>query len=64
MPRTTTGFRGKTEMIEVPNEILVSGRFADIRCKRYTGQFVAVNTMRVAKQGDFVKLRKVSINKN
>ena len=49
-------------MIEVSNEILVSGGFADIRCKWYTGQLVAVNTMRVAKQGNFVKIKKVSIN--
>jgi hypothetical protein len=49
-------------MIEVSDEILVPGKSADIKCKRYTGQPVVANTMRVAKRGNFVKIRKVSIN--
>jgi len=51
-----------TEEIDVSDEILASGGFADVRTGTYQGHFVAVKTMRVAKQGDFLKIRKVSVH--
>jgi len=49
------------EGITVSDEILASGGFANIRTGTYKGCLVAVKTMRVAKQDDLVKIRKVSI---
>ena len=51
-----------TEEIKVSDEILASGGFADVRTGTYMGHLVAVKTMRVAKQDDFLKIRKVSIH--
>jgi len=51
-----------TEEIKVSDEILASGGFADVRTGMYKGHLVAVKTMRVAKQDDSRKIRKVSIN--
>ena len=51
-----------TEKIEVEEEILASGGFADVRRGRYLGRLVAVKTLRVAAQDDLPKIRKVSIN--
>ena len=51
-----------SEWIEVSDEVLASGGFADVRSGRYMGQLVAVKTMRIAAQDDFLKMRKVSIN--
>jgi hypothetical protein len=50
-----------TEEIKVSDDILASGGFADIRTGTYAGHLVAVKTMRVAKQDDFLKIRKVSV---
>jgi serine/threonine protein kinase len=51
-----------TEKIEVSDGILASGGFADVRCGKYMGCLVAVKTMRVPEHGDFLKVRKVSID--
>ena len=51
-----------TEKIEVLDGILASGGFADVRCGKYTGRLVAMKTMRVPEHGDFLKVRKVSID--
>ena len=52
-----------TEEIDVPDEIRVpSGGFADIRIGTYMGHRVAVKTMRIAIQDDFLKIRKVNIH--
>jgi len=51
-----------TEGIDVSGEIFVSGGFADIRAGTYGGHLVAVKTMRVAKQDDLLKIRKVSVH--
>jgi len=51
-----------TETIEVSDEILDYGGFADVRSGTYKGHAVAVKTMRIMTQDDFVKKRKVSIN--
>jgi hypothetical protein len=50
-----------TEMIEVEDKIFPSGGFADVRRGRYMGHLVAVKTLRVAAQDDFLKIRKVSV---
>ena len=52
-----------TDKIEVSDTILESGGFADIRRGTYMGSLVAVKTMRVSPQDDFLKIRKVSIDK-
>jgi len=49
-----------TEKIEVEDQILANGGFADVRIGRYMGHLVAVKTMRVAEQDDTLKIRKVS----
>ena len=48
-----------TDKIEVSNEILASGGFSDIRTGPYLGALVAVKTVRVAEQDDFMKIREV-----
>ena len=48
-----------TDKIEVSNEILDSGGFADVRKGTYMGVLVAVKTMRVDDQDDFMKMRRV-----
>jgi serine/threonine protein kinase len=67
--RRLAGFHGRlpdsmviTEKIEVEDMILASGGFADVRRGRYVGHLVAVKTLRVAEQDDFLKIRKVNIN--
>ena len=51
-----------TDKIETSDDILASGGFADIRRGTYMGHLVAVKTMRVSPQDDFLKIRKVTIN--
>ena len=50
-----------TEQVEVSDEILASGGFADIRTGTYMGHLVAVKTTRVAEQDGLSKVRKVSV---
>jgi len=50
-----------SDEIEVSGGVLASGGFADGRTGKYAGRLVAVKTMRVAKQDDFLKIRKVSV---
>ena len=51
-----------TDEIKVSDKIFPSGGYADVRIGTYEGRFVAVKTMRVAKQDDLLKIRKVSVN--
>jgi len=51
-----------TEKIEVGDQILASGGFADVRIGKYMGHLVAVKTMRLAEQYDLLKIRKVSVS--
>lgn len=51
-----------TERIETSGDVLASGGFADVRRGTYMGCLVAVKTMRVAVQDDFLKMRKVGIS--
>ena len=51
-----------TEKIEVSDEILASGGFADIRSGRYMEQPVAVKTTRITEKANCLKIRKVRIN--
>ena len=51
-----------TDRVEISDTILASGGFADIRRGTYMGSLVAVKTMRVSPQDDFLKIRKVTIN--
>ena len=67
--RRLTGHHGRlpdsmtiTEKIEVEDEILATGGFADVRCGRYMGYLVAVKTLRVKDQDDLLKIRMVSIS--
>jgi len=69
MLRRLAGFRGRlpdsmviTEKIEVGDEILASGGFADVRIGKYMGRLVAVKTMRLAEKDDTLKIRKVSVS--
>ena len=48
--------------IKVSDKILPSGGFADVRTGTYKERLVAVKTMRVAKQDDLLKIRKVSVH--
>ena len=48
-----------TGEIEVSDDILASGGFADVRRGTYDGHLVAVKTMRVTEQDDLLKIRKV-----
>jgi len=50
-----------TEKVEVSDEILASGGFADLRSGSYGGHLVAMKTFRVSARDDFVKIRKVSV---
>ena len=50
-----------TEKIEVSNEILASGGFADVRKGTYLNTLVAVKTMRVDEQDVSMRLREVRI---
>lgn len=50
------------EKIDVSDEILASSVLADLRSGTYNEHRVAVKTMRVTAQDDFVKIRKVSVN--
>jgi len=51
-----------TDEIKVSDEILASGGFVDVRTGTYKGCLVAVKTLRVAKQDDFLKIRRVSVD--
>ena len=51
-----------TKKIEVSDEILATGGFADIRSGMYMGHPVAVKSMRVAEEDGFAKIRKVRIS--
>ena len=44
----------------VPDQLHISGGFADIRQGRYKGCAVAVKTLRVSNADDLKKIRKVS----
>jgi len=48
--------------IKVSDEVLASGGFADVRTGTYKGCLVAVKTMRIAKQDDLLKIRRVSVH--
>ena len=48
--------------IEVCDEILGSGGFADVRSGKYNGRPVAVKIMRVSAKDDYGRMRKVSAN--
>ena len=50
-----------TDKIEVSDNILASGGYADVRTGTYLGALVAVKTVRVEEQDGFMKIRKVSI---
>jgi len=50
--------------IEISDEILVSGGFADLRSGTYKGHIAAVKTMRIAARDDLQRIRKVNININ
>jgi len=50
-----------TEKIEVEDQILASGGFADTRIGNYMGHLVAVKTMKLAGQDDSLKIKKVSL---
>jgi len=47
--------------IDISDEILASGGFADLKSGTYEGRLVAVKTARVAAQDDLLGIRKVSI---
>jgi len=49
------------EEITVSDEILATGGFADVRTGTYKGCLVAVKSLRVARQDDVLKIKKVSI---
>ena len=51
-----------TEGIEVSDNVLASGGFADIRTGTYAGHLVVVKTLRVTEQDDLLKIRKASIS--
>ena len=44
-----------TKKIEVSDETIASGGFADTRSGRYTGHLVVVKTIRVTEKDDFLK---------
>ena len=46
--------------IEVADELLASGGFADLRSGTYGEHLVAIKTLRVTARDDYVKIRKVS----
>jgi len=51
-----------TEEIKVSDKIVASGGFADIRTGTYMGHLVALKTLRVKDEDDFLKIRKVSVH--
>jgi hypothetical protein len=53
VPWTTAGFHDSNGK-EVLADILVSGRFTDIRGTKYMGHLITMKTVRVARQCDFV----------
>jgi hypothetical protein len=66
--RRLTGIHGRLpgsmvikKGITISDEILPSGGYADVRTGTYKGHLVAVKTMRVAEQDNFLKIRKVSV---
>ena len=48
-----------TEKVEVSDEILARGGFADIRSGNYMGHPVAIKTMKITENDDLLKIRKV-----
>jgi len=51
-----------TDEIKVSDEILPSGGYADVRIGTYKGHLIAAKTMRISKQDDLLKIRKVNVN--
>ena len=51
-----------TEDIEISDEIVTSGGFADIRTGMHNGHLVAVRTLKVRVAHNFPRIREVSIN--
>ena len=49
-----------TDKIEVSDNVLASGVYADVRTGMYLGAVVAVKTMRVDGQDGFTRMRKVT----
>jgi len=49
--------------VEVSDTLFASSGFADVRSGTYMGRRVAVKTVRVAAKDDFLKIRKVSIER-
>jgi len=47
--------------IKVSDNVLAFGGFADIRTGTYMGHLVAVKIVRVARQDNFLKIRKVNV---
>jgi len=47
--------------VDISDEILAFGGFADLRSGKYEGRLVAIKTMRVAMQDDFLGIRKVGV---
>ena len=67
MLRRLTGFYGRLPNsmivagdIEIGNDLLASGGFADVRLGKYMERLVAVKTLRVMGQEDLHKIRKVN----
>ena len=50
------------EEIKVSDNVLAFGGFADIRTGTYMGRLVAVKIVRVARQDNFLKIRKVNFH--
>ena len=50
-----------TDKIDVGEDILASGGFADVMCGTYLGHRVAVKALRISEQDDVKKIRKVGI---
>ena len=48
--------------IEIADELLASGGFADLRSGMYEERLVAIKTLRFTAGDDYMKIRKVSIN--
>lgn len=46
-----------SEKVETSDKVLASGGFADVKRGRSMGRFVAVKTVGVAAQDDFMKIR-------
>ena len=51
-----------TERIEVSDQIIAPGGFADVRTEVFKGRVVAVKTTRVTERDNFPKIKKVKTN--